>query len=203
MLVDGVVERVGRACLQGAVRGLRACMKPGSALRRSAGGALVRDERGTALIEFAMVGPPFLLFLVGILEISVMFFTGSVMEGATKEVARQIRTGQVQESADPLATFQSEVCDALLNVVDCSDVIFNVRTFSSFSAVSMPIEMDEDGNIINTTFAPGGSGAVTVVRAVYRWDFVTPMIRYVMPAGLGGHTLVSTVAFQNEPYNVD
>jgi hypothetical protein len=125
------------------------------------------------------------------------------MEGATRETARQIRTGQIQESADPLNTFQTELCDALLNVIDCSQVSFNVQTFSSFGAVSMPIEVDEDGEIVNTGFNPGGSSAVTVVRSVYRWEFITPLIGNLIPAGLGGHLLVSTVAFQNEPYNVD
>src|SRR3546814_1488334 len=66
-----------------------------------------------ALIEFALVGPPFLLLLAGILEISVMFFASSVIEGATKEAARQIRTGQIQGAADPMTTFRNELCDGL------------------------------------------------------------------------------------------
>jgi len=132
-----------------------------------------------------------------------MVFASSVIEGATKEVSRQIRTGQIQGSADPLATFQAELCDALLNVINCADVRFHVQTFSSFGAVSMPIEVDDDGEIINTSFVPGGSSAVTVVRSMYRWDFVTPLISEVIPAGVGGHLIVSTVAFQNEPYDVE
>src|SRR3546814_11063056 len=57
--------------------------------------------------------------------------------------ARQIRTGQVQESAGPLAAFQAELCGSMVGIIDCSKVVFNVKTFSSFSAVSMPIEVDE------------------------------------------------------------
>jgi Flp pilus assembly protein TadG len=129
-----------------------------------------------------------------------MYFTSSVMEGATKEVARQIRTGQIQETGDPVATFQSNLCDALFNVIDCSEVIFNVQTFDSFGDVSMTIEVDEDGEVVNTGFNPGGAGEITVVRTIYRWEFITPLISEMMPSGLGGHMLVSTVAFQNEPY---
>ncbi len=164
---------------------------------------LLRDERGSAVIEFALVGPPFILLLVGTLEIALMFFTSTVIEGATKEAARQIRTGQIQTEADPLVAFQAELCDALVNVIDCSDVIFNVQTFASFGEVSMPIELDEDGEIINTGFTPGGSSEITVVRAMYRWNFITPLISELIPAGLGGNLIVSTVAFQNEPYNVN
>jgi len=65
------------------------------------------------------------------------------------------------------------------------------------------IEIDEDGEIVNNGFTAGESGAVTVVRSLYRWNFMTPLISNLMPAGLGGHLIVSTVAFQNEPYNVN
>jgi len=198
-----MVVQVGLACLTRVACSLRACTSSVWARLRPTFGPLLRDERGNALLEFAFVAPPFLLLLVGTLEVSVMFFTSAVIEGATKEAARQIRTGNIQASADPLAAFQAELCDSLFGVIDCTKVTFNVQTFSSFSTVSMPIELDEDGEIVNTGFSPGGSSAVTVVRAMYRWQFMTPLIDKVMPSGLGGHLLISTVAFQNEPYNVN
>ncbi|MGF1629618.1 MAG: TadE/TadG family type IV pilus assembly protein [Kiloniellaceae bacterium] len=196
-------DRVGGACLTRAACGLHACMSSAWAHFRSIFRPFLRDERGNAMLEFALVAPPFILLLVGTLEVSVMFFTGAVIEGATKESARQIRTGQIQGSADPLVAFQEELCSSLMGIIDCTKVVFNVQTFSSFSDVSMPIEFDEDGEIINTGFAPGGSSAVTVVRAMYRWKFSTPLIDKAMPSGPGGHLLISTVAFQNEPYNVN
>src|SRR3546814_15721318 len=67
---------------------------------------------------------------------------------------------------------RNELCDGLYNVIDCSKVLFHVQTFPSFETVSMPLELDEAGEIINTTFAPGRSGALTVVRSLYRWRFV-------------------------------
>lgn len=198
-----MVVRAGWACLTRAAWALRDRLSSMGASLRPGVGRLLRDEEGNALIEFAFVAPPFFLLLVGTLEVSVMFFTGTVIEGATKEAARQIRTGQIQGTADPLVAFQDLLCDSLFGIIDCTKVSFNVQTFSNFSAVSMPIEIDEDGEIVNTGFAPGGSSAVTVVRSIYRWEFMTPLIDQVMPASLGGHLLISTVAFQNEPYNVN
>jgi Flp pilus assembly protein TadG len=202
MFTRAAKVRVGDACLRRGACGLRTGFGTLWSLARRLAVPL-RDERGSALVEFALVAPPFLLLLAGILEISLMFFASSVIEGATKEAARQIRTGQIQGSADPLTSFQNELCSALYNVIDCGKVLFHVQTFSSFQSVSMPIELDEDGEIVNTTFVPGSSGAVTVVRAMYRWEFITPLISKAIPAGLGGHLIVSTVAFQNEPYNVN
>jgi Flp pilus assembly protein TadG len=203
MFVNEVLQRVGRVCLTRAVRSLRACRASVRSLLCRAFGPVLRDERGTALIEFALVVMPFLLLLIGTMEISLMFFTNAVIEGATKEAARQIRTGHIQESADPVVAFQDKLCDSLFGIIDCSKVAYNVQTFSSFGSVSMPLELDEDGEPVGTGFLPGGSSAVTVVRTMYRWKFFTPLISQMIPAGPGGHLLVSTVAFQNEPYNVN
>lgn len=199
MLTRAVLDRAGAACLRGVASAQQWVCRPLRALLRFACAPL-RCERGNALVEFALVGPPFLLLLAGTVELSTMFFASSVIEGATKEVARQIRTGQIQTSADPMAAFEANLCDALLNVIDCTEVKFHVQTFGSFSAVSMPVEVDEDGEVTSTGFTPGGAEQVTVVRAMYRWEFMTPLISNLIPAGLGGHLLISTVAFQNEPY---
>lgn len=193
------IERAEETLPQRAVRGQGLARRVLRAFRRLFANAL-RDDRGSALIEFGLVAVPFTLLLVGTLEMAMMYFASAVIESATKEAARQIRTGQIQAAADPLAAFQAKLCGELVGVIDCTQVVFNVQTFPSFSAVSMPLEVDEDGEITNTGFFPGGSTAVTVVRAVYRWDFMTPMMERVLPGGLTGHLLVSTVAFQNEPY---
>ncbi len=199
MFTRGAVYRAGSACLRSVASALQWVFNPLRPMLRFLAAPL-RCERGSALIEFGLVGPPFLLVLAGTVELSAMFFASSIIEGATKDVARQIRTGQIQTSADPMATFQANLCDALLNVIDCNEVKFHVQTFGNFQAVSMPVEIDEDGEVTSTGFAPGGAEQVTVVRAMYRWEFMTPLIGNLIPAGPGGHLLISTVAFQNEPY---
>lgn len=194
-----ILERAGHSCPKRAARRQDSARRAPRAARRFLSNPL-SDNSGSTLVEFSFIAVPFMLLLVGTLEVAMMFFTSAVMEGATKEAARQIRTGQIQASADPLAAFQAELCGSLAGVIDCSEVVFTVQSFSNFSSVSMPLEHDQDGEIINPGFAPGGSTAITVVRAVYRWDFMTPMMERVLPGGLTGHLLVSTVAFQNEPY---
>ena len=147
------------------------------------------------------MAPLFMLLLVGTLEVAIMFFASSVIEGATKEAARQIRTGQIQGSADPLAAFQAELCGSLAGVIDCTEVVFTVQTFSSFSSVSMPLEHDEDGEIVNPGFFPGGSTAITVVRAVYRWNFMTPMMEG-MPEDVQALREAATEAFPDAGWSI-
>lgn len=160
----------------------------------------LRDCRGGSAVEFAMVAPAFFLLLMGTIETSTMFFVSTVMEGAAVDAARQVRTGQVQNAGDPLVTFQNELCAQVFNIVDCSNIIFDVRSFPDFTSTT-PLQFDADGNPINTGFAPGGASTVTVVRVTYRWDFFTPMIGIPMSDnGTNSRLLLATNVFQNEPY---
>ena len=73
------------------IRGLEAL------LRRFA-----RSKAGVTAVEFALVAPPFLMLLFGTLETSIMYFVATNLEGEVQVAARQIRTGNVQASANPV-----------------------------------------------------------------------------------------------------
>src|SRR3546814_2727081 len=100
MFSRAAFERVGGSCLTRAARLLRAGRASARALLRTLGRPLLRDERGSALIEFALIAPPFFLLLIGTLEVSMMFFASAVLEGATKEAARQIRTRSEEHTSE-------------------------------------------------------------------------------------------------------
>ena len=58
----------------------------------------VKDKRGTVVIEFSAVIFPLLLLLFGSIAISLYFFTTFSLEFAIKDVARGVRTGQLQNA---------------------------------------------------------------------------------------------------------
>src|SRR5277367_5126476 len=93
-----------------------------------------RDERGAAAIEFAFVAPMFLLLLLVIAELGLTLATQSVLDGATRDAARLIRTGQIQSQTSPITTFHTQLCSemsSLMTVANCdSNVIFEVQSFS-------------------------------------------------------------------------
>ena len=47
------------------------------------------------MLEFALVAPVFFVLLMGTIEIGVMFFGDFVLQNATNDAARLVRTGQV------------------------------------------------------------------------------------------------------------
>ncbi len=166
-----------------------------------------RGRQGATALEFALVGPIFMYLLAGILEVSLMFFTTTVMDGAVQDAARKIRTGQAQLSGDALDVFQEELCGSLFTY-DCDDVILDVNTFDSFADVDLaPIELNADGVVVDeddepfdAEFSAGGSGEITVVRVIYTWDFVTPLIGELIGDVGSTKLLTSTAVFRNEPF---
>jgi Flp pilus assembly protein TadG len=154
-------------------------------------------RRASVGLEFAAVAVPFFLLVCGTVELGLLAVNGAVLDGATREAARQIRTGQAQQSADPLATFRNRLCAEVSGMVDCSRITFDVRSFPSFSSVSVPPLYDENGNLQPTTFDAGQSSEVVVVRTTMRWDFVTPLLSQVVG---NGRNLTASFVFRNEPF---
>ena len=81
---------------------------------------LVIDTQGMTAIEMAFVGPPFLLLLGAIFELGLTLTTQSVLDGAARDAARLIRTGQVQSQSSPMTVFQNLLCSEVSSVISVS-----------------------------------------------------------------------------------
>lgn len=158
---------------------------------------------GNAAIEFAIVGPPFLLLLIGIFETAAITFVTAHIESSVQDSGRQIRTGAVQASADPLATFENLLCDQLEPIVTCDErLIIDVRPLPGFDVAGSPPFFDANGNPQNNVFDPGAAGDVILVRVAYNWQISTPLLGAVFgEAGSTRKILSGAAAFRNEPFN--
>lgn len=172
---------------------LAARLRPWAASRYAA------RRRGAVAIEFAAVVVPFLLLLLGTLEISLILFSGAVLDGAAREAARKIRIGQAQTEADPLASFKTNLCDRLFYVA-CGAVVIDVRSFSNFTVVAVPPLYDAKGKPEPPVFLPGDAGEIVVVRTSYRWVYKTPLIATAF--GADSQEVTATIVFRNEPFKL-
>jgi hypothetical protein len=84
-------------------------------------------------------------------------------------------------------------------LIDCNAVILDARVFGSFAAVSLPPLTAEPGPPA-TMFNPGDAGQIVVLRAVYRYRFIVPMVAKLLGDGSGGGWLLATAIFRNEPF---
>lgn len=159
-----------------------------------------RDCSGASAVEFAIVAFPFIVLLLGLLEVALISVGSFILDSATEQAARLIRTGQA--SSFNAAQFRQAVCDRLTTPIDCSENLkIDVQKFSNFSSIELTQPVDDDGNVISDFgFNPGGTGEVVVVRVFYEW----PLIGKV-PGGIGNlengnYMMISTAAFRNEPF---
>ena len=172
-------------------------------LRGSAARRFVRQQDGAVAVEFALVAAPFLALVFAIIETAVVFFASQALETAAGDSARLIMTGQAQKQSMDQATFKQAVCTKIYGLFDCANgVSVDVKTFTSFSSISLPNPLDTSGVMTNNfTYQPGGPGQIVVVRLFYQWPVYVSLLGFNLADMAGGHRLLAaTVAFRNEPY---
>lgn len=182
---------------------------------------LLDDERGTSAIEFALLALPFFVILFASIETFVAFAGEQLLANATDTLARKIRTGEITfDSTKPgymtEEQFRQAFCDEIAIMMTCSaneatepaKLYLDVREITDLS--SFPEAVPRIGSDLDTSgfnFAPGGAGTFTMVRAYYRWEVITDLVRpYVTdlrPAGDSmprDYLMVATATFRNENY---
>ncbi len=162
------------------------------------------DRRGAAAVEFAMIAAPFFFLIFGLLEVCMIFIMATVMEHATSEAARPLRTGEAQEAAMTQEQFRQAVCAELFDLLDCdARLSIDVRTISDFASSPVGAPMDGDGNLENDDFGfePGGPNDIVAVRVFYEWDLITPILSKPLQNMAGNkHLLMVSAVFRNEPF---
>ncbi len=159
----------------------------------------VKDD-GVTSIEFSMLLMPYILIALGIIELSLMFTTASLVEGATGSAARMIRTGQLQQGGgDPETEFRQELCNFATVLVECGDMIVEVRTLNSYNDYT-DATFDGNGDMVSSGFDVGGSNDRILVRVAYRYSMMTPLVGNLLNGPDGSTLFVSTVVLQTEPY---
>jgi hypothetical protein len=112
-------------------------------------------------------------------------------------------TGQAQTQSFDATAFKNAVCAKIYGLFNCQNGVYvDVRTFSSFSNVTMPSPVDAQGNFQNNfQYQPGGPGDIVVVRLFYQYPVYVSLLGFNLSNVHGGyHLLAATSAFRNEPY---
>jgi Flp pilus assembly protein TadG len=180
---------------------------PPSRLSRFAA-RFARAERGATAVEFGLISLPVLAMVFGLIELALIFLVATTLDQATQAAARQIRTGEFQNSgAVTPAGFKALVCANMtwLQSRCASDLSLDVRTYGSYAALAAaPPVNGPTFNPANNCFQPGQPADIVLVRAYFQWDLVTPLLNAAMQnmgGGSGKRLITSTTAFRNEPFN--
>lgn len=181
---------------------------------------LLARRDGATAIEFTLLSLPFLAIVFASLETFVAFSAEQVLANATDVMARKIRTGEITyklgKTTDmSTAQFRKAFCDEIAITMPCSaneletpdKLYIDVRTFSKFTDI--PKSLPLSGTHLDTSsfqFAPGGKKSINIVRAYYRWDIMTDLVRpYISniksaDGSQQNYLMIANVVIQNEDY---
>ena len=122
--------------------------------------ALRRDRRGVALIEAALVLPPFLALLFVSIELGIYFTLQSALDLGVLTTAETLRTNMAvgrTYTAPTASVLKAAIAANGGAVLLVASLAVDVRQLSTLSAANQPVVDGVDDW--------GGSGAILVVRA--------------------------------------
>lgn len=164
----------------------------------------LRDRSGNAAVEFALIAPVFFLLIFSIMEIGIIFFAQSTLQTGAIDVARLVRTGQVQGQAMSQSAIRNRVCADIAPLIPCDgNLSVDVESFSNFGGVNFSSPLDGSGNMKTmNAFQIGNACDVVLVRVFYAWTVFTPILTPFLVNMAGNkHLLYSAASFRNEPFS--
>lgn len=165
------------------------------------------DARGSAAVEFAMLGLPFLAMLGVMLQAGLHILTQQSLDDAVDKAARALFTGEFQTEADgtPAADRMRSLMCRSIQFVSCADLKLDVTSSAAFASATQSQPYDANTKNWNAAFGktfacPTGDAVVSITAAV-----PAPLyFSLLMPSGQampgGRQLLVSTAIFRSEPY---
>ncbi len=187
------------------------------AKRRNGWFGLMRDERGITAVEFAFVAPWLFALMLGILELGTTLFAQSMLDAASRDAARVIRTGNIQLPPGSSASGAQAASDAFkailcqntgnsagpglvgIGLLDCQKFVFSVQSFGTITALNNAINPAPPATPPAPTqqFLPGNPGDYVAVQIIYNRPSLLPA---AVTHLLSTDTLSTTVIFRNEPF---
>jgi Flp pilus assembly protein TadG len=166
---------------------------------------IARETRGATAVEFAMLVVPLMAFILGSLQLMVIFFAGQALQSAATAAGRQLMVGSAQKAGLTQAQFHSAVCADAPSLFQCGAIMVDVQSAASYSSVSTTaptVTYDAKGAVTNTwSYSPGSPGDVVILRVMYDWPVVGgPLAPGLANQSNGTHLLVATTVIKDEPY---
>lgn len=189
-------------------------------LRRVASGALMRDEAGVTVVEFAMVAPVLCLVLLGAFDISHTLYVRAALQGIVQKAARDstLESGAVVDQQTVLDNKVKAQVRALVNNTEPQITRRYYRTFSDAAAARAEVWTDtnsngtcdngepyEDANRNNVWDKDGGNSGqggakdATLYTVTMTYPRFFPI--YKLVGGSDTTKLTASTVLRNQPYS--
>ena len=195
----------------------------GRPLRQRIGNTLRRIgscRRGVAAIEFAFAAPAIVFAAVGLIELGMMMFVSTLVEGGLREAARFGITGFAPAGVSREDRIRQIIGENTIGLVDMQSATISQQIYPGFGAVGQPepyadangngsFDVGESYQDVNGngqwdadmgTSGAGGPGDVVLYTVEVDWPALTPLFQPVMGTD-GKIRMRASVAVRNEPFD--
>lgn len=148
-------------------------------------------QRGSAIVELALVLPLFLLLLFGVIDLGLSFWANLSMQHAVREGARYAVTGR--NDLDPNASDQQRYRAILAQI--------KFSSMGVFDKVSPVISVNNTSYSSSASYNAGmfgGPGDIVVLKIDCAWPLATPLLRPFFSDGKFHFSVAATV--RNEAF---
>ncbi len=177
--------------------------------RVSAFRGFIKNRKGAAAVEFALIAPIFFALMFSVVEAGWYYFVNSAVQQANNNAARLIRTGQAQDGITKEAFFD-EICDVVDTFGDCEEKLtIDISRYADFatlaSDLSEPVCRDKDDPTIEgaqfDSSDYGSERQIVRVRVCYLYKPVNPALGLnLKKTKHGDRKIISVSIFRNEPF---
>lgn len=156
-----------------------------------------RARRGAAALEMALMAPVFFLFMIGLVELSLIAAAQQLLENAAFNVSRLAKTGYSATGETQVQT----VTQALDNELSSFGSFININNVTLTS-----MSYDDFANIgAGGTSGMGTPGQIVVYTITYPWQLFTPLMGAIIGTWNPNTNawvvnLTSQIVVRNEPY---
>ena len=184
-----------------------------------AGRSFVKNDDGVVAIEFAMVGAPFLLMMVGVFNTGLFFYSVNCVDRGVEDAARFVRTGEAQKGSASAgvsgvsitaAQFRTLVCNSATSFIDCNQLNIRIQSdpnWANINSVVCDVNNPTSGAISATSATPltvmtGTANSKVLITACYKWTLgkYLPFVHFDARFPDGSALIQSSTALQIEPY---
>ncbi|MEH3039192.1 MAG: TadE/TadG family type IV pilus assembly protein [Sphingomonas paucimobilis] len=164
--------------------------------------AFSANVRGSTVVEFALITPVFLMFLLGMFETSIVYFSQQALESAAEETMRSIVVGELRSQAAPRPAAVRDICDRLPAYMRCGRMTMDVTSVPTLADLK-PADLRavrSDAAKSASRYDTGGLGDIVALRLYYEWPATLPLTNPDGRSPDGTSLLVATRIGKAEGY---
>ncbi|MDD5250355.1 MAG: TadE/TadG family type IV pilus assembly protein [Rhodocyclaceae bacterium] len=155
-------------------------------------------QRGSSIVEFALVAPVFFFLFLAVIEFGILFWVNLTMQHAVREGARYAVTGQ--SNLDPNASDQQRYNAVIQDIKNNSMGLYGMLnptiaiTINGGSSQSYSNSASYNGGMF------GGPGDIIVLQLNCAWPIITPLAKPFFAGTDGQYQFSVAATMRNEAF---